>query len=191
MEAEPKKLKKLTRKQEKLARARVKDPNASLSELAVKAGYGGATKAASMQTAWHALQTTHVKERIKELMDRSPKLQVPSLLNKLEEGLDASKTDLFPQEVVTGYEPMKDVEGNPIKDAHGNPKMQPIKELRIIARETVDYSTRHKYLDTALELRGATEKVAGAVVNNFFSKEAIETFVEAFKRKMTPDANNP
>lgn len=148
-EEPPKKLKKLTRKQERLARAAVREPNASLSQLAKASGMTGGTA-----SAWRAMQTPHVKARIRELMNANPDLQLPALTKKLEEGLGAKEIKFF---------------------AH---------EGRVVSeRTTVDYGTRHRYLETALELHGATEKVADQVVNNFFTKEAIETFVEAFKRK--------
>lgn len=137
----------LTVRQEALAVARVANPNATLVQLAGMSGYSGS------QAVHATLNNKHVQARIREIMNMSPKLQVPALLAKLEEGLDAKETKFFSHlgEVVS-------------------------------EREVVDYKTRQGYLDTALELHGAKEKVAGDVVNNFFSKEAIEAFVEAFKR---------
>lgn len=147
----PKKRKKLTRKQERLARAVVKNPESSLNELAADARMAGGTS-----SAWRALQTPHVKARIRELMDANPALQLPALTKRLEEGLGAREIKFFQHE------------GRVVDE-----------------RVTVDYGTRHRYLETALELQGATEKVPDAIVNNFFSKDAIEAFVAAFKRKLT------
>lgn len=143
--------KRLTKKQERLARARVKNPHDTLFAIGKKAGYTGP------MSAWRAVNQPHVKARIRELLDESPHLRVPALLDKLEEGLEANETKFF---------------------AH---------EGRVVSkRTTVDYGTRHRYLETALELHGAKEKQGGDVVNNFFTKDAIEAFVEAFKRPLPP-----
>lgn len=152
---------KLTRKQEKLARAMVKDPNASLSQLADAAGYEGPTKSVKAVSVWKAGNLPHVKARVRELMETSPKLNVPALLTKLEEGLEATDTKFF---------------------AH--------KGKVVSKRETVDYATRKGYLDTALEMQGVKEKVDGGVTNNFFTKDAIEAFVAAFKRQAPIDAEH-
>lgn len=154
--------KKLTRKQERLARAVVRDPQAPLSEIGRKSGYSGDSNQAVAGSAWRTLQIPHVKARIRELMELNPKLHLVELTKRLEEGLGAKETKFFAHEgVVTDK------------------------------RETVDYGTRHRYLETALELHGATEKVPDAVVNNFFTKDAIETFVVAFKRRGVIDVDNP
>ena len=140
----------LSRRLNKLARARVKNPDATLKELAAETGYSGAA------TVCRALNSESVKARIRELLEASPKLRVAALTRKLAEGLDAKEIKFFQHEgKVTA------------------------------SRTTVDYGTRHRYLETALELHGAREKqgAEGGVVNNFFTKEAIEAFVEAFKRK--------
>ena len=142
----------ISKQANRLAKARVKHPEASLKELAVESGYSGA------DTVCRALNSEPVKARIRELLEASPKLRVKALTRKLAEGLEATETKFFQHEgVVTDQ------------------------------RETVDYATRHRYLETAFELHGAREKpgIDGTVVNNFFTKEAIESFVEAFKRKMT------
>lgn len=148
---------KLTSKQERLAKLRVKNPNASLQVLARGAGLeGGAT------SAWRALNIPHVKARIRDLLEANPNLQLPALTKKLEEGLAAKEIKFFAHE------------GQVVSE-----------------RTTVDYGTRHRYLETALELHGAKEKAGGDVVNNFFTKDAIEAFVEAFKRPPPPNAIDP
>ena len=133
-----------------LARARVKNPDATLQELADETGYSGP------DTVHRALNSESVKARIRELLEASPKLKVAALTRKLAEGLNATETKFFQHEGEVTDE-----------------------------REVVDYGTRHRYLETALELHGAREKpgAEGGVTNNFFTKEAIEAFVEAFKRK--------
>jgi hypothetical protein len=145
---------KLTKKQEKLARAVVKDPGASLRDLGKRAGYEG-NDTNNPHVVYHTLNKPHVKARIRELMDMSPKLQIPGLLTKLEEGLDATETKFFAHQ------------GEVVSE-----------------RETIDYSTRRAYLDTALELQGVKERTDAGVTNNFFTKDAIEAFVDAFKRKL-------
>ena len=134
----------------KLARARIKRPDATLKELAVETGYSGP------DTVCRALNSDAVKARIRELLEASPKLRVAALTRKLAEGLNATETKFFQHEGEVTDE-----------------------------REVVDYGTRHRYLETALELHGAREKPTadGTTVNNFFTKEAIEAFVAAFKRK--------
>lgn len=146
---------KLTKKQERLARAVVKDPGASLRDLGKRAGYMG-NAVNNPHVVFKTLHLPHVKARIRELMDMSPKLQIPGLLTKLEEGLNATETRFF---------------------AHQGEVVS--------TRKTIDYATRRAYLDTALELHGAKERADGGTTNNFFTREAIEAFVDAFKRKMT------
>lgn len=140
----------LTGQQRALARARVKDPDATLGELAEQAGYS------DEHGAWRALQTNAVKARIRQLLEASPKTKVTALLRKLAQGLNAKETKFFQHE------------GKVTE-----------------TRDTIDYGTRHRYLETALELHGAREKPVGdgSVTNNFFTKDAIEAFVDAFKRK--------
>lgn len=81
--------KRLTRKQEKAARERVKDPEATLSEIGEKSGY------TTPQHVTRELNKPHVQARVRELMDASEKLRVPALLKKLEEGLDANEIKFF------------------------------------------------------------------------------------------------
>ncbi len=78
--------KRVTRQQDRLARARVKNPSATLVELGEKAGYSSASH------VHRALQKPHVKDQIRELMNSNKNLRLGSLLKKLEEGLEA--TDL-------------------------------------------------------------------------------------------------
>ena len=147
----------LTKKQELIARARVRDPNASLSELGNTAGYRGATKQIVAISAWKSVNSPNVKARIRELMDQRPATSLGGLLNTLEDGLGAKRTQFF---------------------AH---------EGKVVSsRTTKDYATRRGYLDTALEMHGAKERTESGVTNNFFTKDAIEAFVAAFKR---PPAN--
>ena len=114
---------KLTPKQAKLARELLKNPEATLEELGSIVGY------AQPQGVYKALEKPHVQARVKELMDSSPKLQVPALLAKLEEGLDAQEIKFFAD------------------------KGEVISE-----RVTVDFPTRLGYLDRALELQGLKQK---------------------------------
>ena len=146
---QPKKLKRLTRKQERLARARVKNPNATLAEIGIKAGYVSAKN-----STWRDINKPHVKARIRELLEASPATSIIGLHKKIKEGLNATETKFF------------QLEGH-VTETH----------------DCIDYGTRHKYLSTALELHGATDRADSGVINNFFTKEAIEAFVEAFRRQ--------
>ena len=83
----PKKKKRLTRKQAKLARERVKDPNATLSELGLKAGYTYA------QGTKRALELDHVQDRMREIMAAHPDTSMKGLHKKLSEGLNATKIE--------------------------------------------------------------------------------------------------
>lgn len=144
--------KKLNRREERLARLSVKKPQSSLAELGAEAGYEG-TKRVVESSTWRAMNKPHVKDRIQELLNTDPATSLDGLHKTLKDGLEAKDTKFFAHE--------------------GKVKSQ---------RTTVDHVTRHKYLETALELHGAKEKQNGGVVNNFFTREAIETFVAAFKR---------
>lgn len=151
----PKGRRKLTRMQERLARAIVRDPDATLGEVGQAAGYAkGRGKERAAISAWRASNQPHVKERIRELMNLRPATSLKGLHKTLEEGLRARETKFF---------------------AHKG-KVKSTKHV-------VNHDTRHKYLETALELHGALEKDAkgAGVTNNFFTKEAMETFVDAFK----------
>lgn len=150
--AAPKKRKKLTKREEAISRSVVKNPNGTLVEHANTAGYSDDT------VAWKTLQKDHVKDRIRELMNRRKDTSLEGLHKTLSEGLKATDTKFF------------QFEGR-VTDK----------------RKTIDHATRHKYLETALELHGAREKEAGGnTTNNFFTKEAIETFVAAFKGRPQP-----
>lgn len=151
----------LTGKQERIARARVREPNASLSELGNVAGYKGPTKQVVAVSAWKALNNPNVKARIRELMELRPATSLAGLLDTLEDGLQATDTKFF---------------------AHQGKV--------ISSRTTKDYATRKGYMDTAFEMHGAKEKAADNTVNNFFSKEAIEAFVDAFKRPPPTNGDN-
>ena len=119
----PKKKKRLTRKQAKAARERVKDPDASLSEIAKRSGYADKTNVHT------ALNKPHVQDRIRDLMDANPNLTEAALAKKLEEGLQAKEIKFFAHE------------GEVVDE-----------------RETVDYAVRHRYLETAADWRGISEK---------------------------------
>ena len=113
----------LTRQQQKLARLRVKFPDATLSELGRKADYDNPANVK------RALDREHVQQRVRDLMDASPKLRVPSLLKKIEEGLEANVVQYF-------------ADKGKVRDK----------------RVDRDLVTRHRYLDTALHLHGLKEK---------------------------------
>lgn len=108
-----------TEKQKKLIEARIKNPDATLNELALKTGYD------SEPSVSRALDSPNVKARVSELMDRRKNLTRDSLLDGLEEGLKATRTQFFQHEgVVTD------------------------------SRECVDFSTRKTYQELAWRLRG-------------------------------------
>ena len=134
----------LTRVRERVVRARLKHPFDTQDKL---------SKRLDMlpQNVSRILTNDKVKERIKELMDQSPKLQLPSLLQKLEEGLEADETKFFAHEGEVTDE-----------------------------RTTVDYVTRKGYLETALELHGVKDKGGGNVTNNYFTPEAFRDFIAAY-----------
>ena len=73
----------MTAKQRKLIRAKVRNPNATLKELARKTTYAGPAE------VWDALQGKDVQAGIRAMMNRSKKLQPSALLKNLEEGLAA------------------------------------------------------------------------------------------------------
>lgn len=136
--------KKLTRKQEKAARERVKDPEATLSEIGQRADYD------NKSNVHRELVKPHVQARVKELMDASPKLQVPALLKKLEEGLEAQEIKFFAD------------------------KGEVISE-----RVTTDFPTRLGYLDRALELQGLKNKDK-SVVPLIVTKEQYQELCRTF-----------
>lgn len=107
------------RKQARLARERVKDPDATLRELAQRADYSDSANVS------RSLKLPAVKQKVAELMDARPKLRDEALFKKLEEGLDAKTTKFFAHE------------GTVVDE-----------------RETIDFPTRHKYLETALVMKG-------------------------------------
>jgi len=152
-------VKRLTKKQAKLARERVKNPDATLSELSQRSAYH------DKATAARELKKPHVQERIKDLMDARPALKDDALLKKLEEGLEAGKTEFFPHEVTTGFEKVLDAEGKEILDSKGKPKLRAVKTLEIVTRDCIDYPTRHRYLDTALDLKGHKQKKVDVTSN--------------------------
>ena len=151
--ADDKKRTKLTVYDERLARAAVSNPHATLVEIGKQAGHLGSDTVVRAST-WRSLQKPAVQARIRELLDSDKATSLDGLHQTLKQGLDAKDTKFFAHE------------GEVIDQ-----------------RTTIDYVTRHKYLETALELHGAMDKQASGVTNNYFTKEAIEAFVIAFKRK--------
>ena len=80
--------KRLTPQQKKLVRAVVLEPNASLSDLGVKAGYS------SPQHVHRALKAPGVvsaREKVQGLMEEREKLSLGALLSKIEDGLEATE----------------------------------------------------------------------------------------------------
>lgn len=75
----------LTRKQRKLVRAKVLDPDATMRELGEVSGY------TSVQHVARELAKPHVQDEVRSLLNERPKLRLGSLLLKLEEGLDATE----------------------------------------------------------------------------------------------------
>lgn len=143
--------KRITKRQRRILRARLKHPNESQKDLGSRLGMPPSNISKE-------LSKPHVKAKLLDLMDARPALQDEALLTKLEEGLSAGKTEFFPHEITTGYEKVLDDGGNPILDAKGKPKMRAVKKLEIVTRDCVDFPTRHRYLDTALELKGHKRK---------------------------------
>lgn len=117
----------LTIKQRRLVKARVMDPDATYDELASRSDYN------SRQAVYQAMNTPAVQgalERCREIMEQREKLKLGALLEKLEEGLEATEIRSLA------------VDGDKLK----------------VSAEVKDFSTRHKYLETALELKGLTSK---------------------------------
>lgn len=139
-------MKKLTRKQAKLVTARIKDPEATHLEIGLQTG-------TIRSNVTRELNKPHVKARIRELMESRPKLQLPSLMKRLEDGLESKRKTYFQDK------------GNVVEE-----------------REDPDMPTRAKYLDTALELHGAKEKTAETQVNNFFGADSFRLFIEEWRR---------
>lgn len=140
-------MKKLTRKQSKLVTARLRDPEATHREIGLQTG-------TIRSNVTRELNKPHVKLRIRELMDSRPKLRLPALLKRLEEGLESKKTQYFADK------------GNVVDERTDN-----------------DMSTRKGYLELAVELQGAKEKTVETQVNNFFGADAYREFMQAFREK--------
>ncbi len=86
----PKKKKRLTKKQAKLAKAAIKNPEATLDELGDLSEYsGGKTSVA------RALALPHVQDRMAALMDLHPETTLPGLHDKLLKGMKAKETKFF------------------------------------------------------------------------------------------------
>lgn len=131
--------KRMTPQQKKLAKAVVLDPGASLSQLGVNSGY---TSAQHVHRALKAPAVVDYLAKARDLMDQREKLSLGALLTKMEEGLDATELKSVTLD-----------EDNKIRPSV----------------EVPDFSVRHKYLETAMELRGIAGKkdesapAAGAV----------------------------
>lgn len=87
-----KRKRRLTEKEKKLIEERTKNPNATLRELGVKAGYSKRTPA---QKAHRALNSPPVQESLRAAMERDPALCRTARLKKLKEGMSAEKTQFF------------------------------------------------------------------------------------------------
>lgn len=83
---------KLSPRVAKLIKILQRNPNLTLTEAGKRAGYKGRCLA---QTASASLRRARARSIIIQEMDSRPKLQTPALLKKLEEGLDAKKTEFF------------------------------------------------------------------------------------------------
>lgn len=126
----------LTPKQRKAIQVIARDPDATLSEIGVKAGY------TSPQHVVRALASPAVKA----VMETDKRLKARALVRKLAEGLDAKETKFFSDKgIVTDK------------------------------RDFIDYQTRHKYLETALRLRGdlsnkppESEDFSAKIINQIF-----------------------
>jgi len=78
----------LSERQRKLAEYLVENPDCTLKDAGLAAGYENKNPAAS---AYNALTRKSVQERIAELMDKDPELRDPALLERLKHGLDSKK----------------------------------------------------------------------------------------------------
>lgn len=123
--------KRLTPKQKKLVNAVLRDPHASLSELGRSSDYDNA---ANVARALKAPAVVDALERFRGEMEQRPKLANGKILDRLEEGLEA-----------TDVRSLK-VDGSKFK----------------VSAEVKDFSVRHKYLETVLELKGVTKQKADA-----------------------------
>lgn len=133
--AAPKRKRRLTPRQRKLVRVLVANPDLTLAEAGAKAHYAGDADQRA-ETVRKTLKTPQVQERLREVMDRRAKLKDDALLDKLEQGLEATKTQFFAHE------------GQVVDE-----------------RETVDHATRFSYLGLAVKLKGhdvTKMEVAGA-----------------------------
>lgn len=72
--------------------ARLEDPNATLEDIGIQAGYSGTTP---RQKAHRALKSEDVQKTLREEMEADPALCRKARLKKLREGLRASKTSYF------------------------------------------------------------------------------------------------
>ena len=123
MKKGPNKKKRLTPQQGKLVNAVVADPSSTLDELGVKSGY------TSAQHVHRALQAPAVQDalaEVKGLMSKRKRLSLDAILDKLEEGLDA-----------TEIRSLK-VDG----------------EKLTVSAEVKDFAVRRNYMRDALELHG-------------------------------------
>ena len=82
-------MKSLTKKQAKLARARIIKPEATLSELGDISGYS------SPQKVHRALALPHVQDRMRALMEAHHETNSIGLHKKMREGLNATTIKVF------------------------------------------------------------------------------------------------
>lgn len=126
----PKKKKRLTKKQAKLARAAVRNPDDSLSELGEKTGYSDPAK------VHRALALPHVQDRMQALMDLHPATSMEGLHKKLVKGLEAKETKFFAFEGSVVDEKTVDDNGTQFRYFEKAAEMRGLLEKRV--RLTVD-----------------------------------------------------
>lgn len=131
--------KKLSAKRRKLIQAVFDNPDGTLQEWGDAAGYN---KVSARQKAHHALKNTTVRDIIRETLDKSEATTIEGLTKTLVEGLKAKETKFFSYDKVTKIQGAK--KGEPTE-----------KHERVIeARDTVDYATRHRYMESGFKLHG-------------------------------------
>lgn len=87
----PRKRKRLTPQQRKIARLRVKHPDETQSEIAARVP-------TSREVVAETIAKPHVQDRIRELMDANPKLTDEALTKKLASKIEAKETKFFQHE---------------------------------------------------------------------------------------------
>lgn len=97
--ATSKRRKRLTPKQNRLVKAVVLHPNATLDELGKESGYNNGA------SVHRALKNSGIQARVSELMDAHPQLKMGRLLNKLAAGLESKKERVSISGKVVGTSP--------------------------------------------------------------------------------------